>query len=234
METSLARRLFLRTLIASLCVTAGLAIVTLLVGDFDETAGRILATTAFVSLYSLMGLPGGVLLDQGRARLLAWVLVSLASLSFLLAMGAVWGAGDDLWKPLVVTSAFAGACAQIAAATSRRRETDARAVDRLYLASIVLSFLLAGLISYAAVAEVDDDGYYRFLGAVAVGTVLSALLQPIVRRAARAAVPAAAEEDGSPRLILTLDRLPPQEAIEDVVATLVRHGSTVERVERQS
>ncbi|MGH3035358.1 MAG: hypothetical protein ACRDON_12510 [Gaiellaceae bacterium] len=231
METSLARRLFLRTLIASLCVTAGLAIITLLAGDFDETAGRILATTAFVSLYSLMGLPGGVLLDQGRARILAWVLVSLASVSFLLAMGAVWGGGDDLWKPLVVTSAFAGACAQIAAATSRRRETDGRAVDRLYLASIVLGFALAGLISYAAVAEVDGGGYYRLLGAVAVANVLSALLQPIVRRMAPAAPPA---EGASPRLILTLDRLPPQEAIEEVVATLVRHGSTVERVERQS
>jgi hypothetical protein len=230
METSLARRLILRTLIASLCVTAGLAIVTLLAGDFDETAGRILATTAFVSLYSLMGLPGGVLLDQGRARMLAWVLVSLASLSFLLAMAAVWGDGDDLWKPLVVTSAFAGACAQIAAATSRRRATDGRAVDRLYLASIVLGFLLAGLISYAAIAEVDSGGYYRFLGAVAVANVLSALLQPIVRRMAPAA-PAA--EGASPRLVLTLDRLPPQEAIEDVVASLARHGSTVERVERQ-
>ena len=231
METSLARRLILRMLIASLCVTAGLAIITLLAGDFDETAGRILATTAFVSLYSLIGLPGGVLLDQGRARLLAWVLVSLASLSFLLAMAAVWGDGDDLWKPLVVTSAFAGACAQIAAATSRRREPDGRAVDRLYLASIVLGFLLAGLISYAAVAEVDDSGYYRFLGAVAVANVLSALLQPIVRRMAPAAPPA---EGASPRLILTLDRLPPHEAIEDVVATLARHGSTVERVERRS
>jgi hypothetical protein len=49
MDTTL-KRAFLRALVISLCATAGLAILTLLVGDFDETAGRIVAPTAFISL----------------------------------------------------------------------------------------------------------------------------------------------------------------------------------------
>lgn len=71
MKTTL-KQAFLRALVISLCATAGLAIVTLLFGDFDETAGRIVATTAFISLYSLMALPGASLLDRGTHALLGW------------------------------------------------------------------------------------------------------------------------------------------------------------------
>ena len=88
------RRIFLWTLIVSLCLTAALAIGTLLFAEFDDRAGRILLTTTFLSVASLLSLPAGVLLDQGRARTLAWATIVLSAAGFVAAMVAVWVAED--------------------------------------------------------------------------------------------------------------------------------------------
>ena len=70
------KRAFLIALVASLSLTAAIAIATLLFAEFDDTAARILWTTALLSLASLLGVPAGVLLDQGRAQPLAWAVLA--------------------------------------------------------------------------------------------------------------------------------------------------------------
>src|SRR4051812_16573415 len=106
-EVSVGKRLFFIGLIASLSATALIAIVTLLVGDFDETGGRILLTTALLSGFSLFALPAGALLDRGRGVWLAYAVLALSALAFVVAMTLVWGSwddggGDHLWKSLAV------------------------------------------------------------------------------------------------------------------------------------
>ena len=49
------RKLLLTTIIGALCLTAGIAVVILLSGHFDETSWRILATTSAVSFFGLRG-----------------------------------------------------------------------------------------------------------------------------------------------------------------------------------
>ena len=56
MERSSARRFFGIALVASMCATAALAVGILLFSDFDETAARILGTTAAISFFSLLAL----------------------------------------------------------------------------------------------------------------------------------------------------------------------------------
>lgn len=181
-----AKRLFVRALVASLCATAALAIGILLLGDFEKTPLRILATTALISLYSLFALPAGVLLDRRRLVPLAWTVIGLAAGGFLLALALVWGAGGDALGKLVVTvTAFGGAGAQFAMLTARRRADDSAPVRRLYGLAAGAAALLALLISIAAWAEIEDETYYRALGAVAVVNVLLAVLQPVLRRSAR-------------------------------------------------
>ena len=89
------RRLFLLSLVVSLCLTAALAIGTLLFGDFDENGGNLVATTAFLSLASLLALPAGVLLDHGRAPLLAWTVIVAAAAAFVLAELALWSVDEN-------------------------------------------------------------------------------------------------------------------------------------------
>jgi hypothetical protein len=225
-SSSLGRRLFLRVLIASLSATAALAIGTLLFAEFDDTAGRILATTALISAASLLWLPAGVLLDRGRAITLAWAVIGLVAGAFVFSLILVWGDSDDFWKPVVILAVFAGASSQAAASTSRRRPDDPPGVRRLYLASIVLSYGLAALIAVAALGEVENADYYRFVGAVAVGTVLAGLLQPIVRRMAGTPT-----EPGS-RLVFVLDGEPSPEAVERAKQVLEEGGARVTEVLR--
>jgi hypothetical protein len=210
------KRLFLRALVASLSVTAGLAILTLLFGEVDDTAGQILATTAFLSLYSLLLIPAGVLFDRRRAVPLASATVGLAVGGFVNAMIVVWGT-EDAWKGVVSLTAFAGACAQAAALTARRRADESGRVRQLYVASLVLGFGLATLITVAALLEIDEGGYYRGLGAVAVANVLASLLQPILRRMGRTG-------EAGVRLVFWVDRGPSAEAVAAARGALEKHG----------
>ncbi|MGH3037327.1 MAG: hypothetical protein ACRDMU_09115 [Gaiellaceae bacterium] len=219
MDGTLLRRLFLWTLVVSLCLTAAIAIGTLLFAEFDDRAGRILATTALLALASLLGLPAGVLLDQGRAPALAWGQIAVVVAGFALADYAVWSDGDPgwVWKLPVTLGATAGAGAQAAASTSRLRPDDGRRLRLLYWVAIALGTALAVLIAVAAWKEIQDSGYYRFLGATAVAAVLASLLQPLLRRAAGPA-------ERRVRLVLELDREPSPEAVAAAVEGLARHG----------
>lgn len=58
---TVGKRMFLGGLVVSLCLTAALAIGTVLFGEFDDEGARIVYTTI------LLALPAGVLLDHGRA-----------------------------------------------------------------------------------------------------------------------------------------------------------------------
>jgi MFS family permease len=235
MPVSSLKRAFLRALVVSLCITAGLAIVTLLVGEFDETAGRIVATTAFMSLYSLMALPGGSLLDRGTHALLGWATLAFCGLSFLLAMNLVWAEWEDVddsaWKLLVVATVLAGAGAQASATTWRRRPDDSEALVRLYWTSLVTGSGLAFMIVNAVLNEVESAGYYRFLGALAVANLLVALLQPIIRR--MSPVPRPEPEHDGYRVVFMLGGVPPRSAVEDATQAFVQAGVLVERVEER-
>jgi hypothetical protein len=185
MAISLGRRVFGLALAASLCATGALAIGILLLSDFDDTSARILATTALISLYSLISLPGGLLLDRRRAVPLAWATLGFAAAGFVLAVYEVWIDDFDhevVWKLLVTVTAFAGACSQESVSIGRRRRADSPSVRRLFAVSTGSGYLLAALVAVAAWGEVDDETYYRFLGALAVANVLLVLLQPILRR----------------------------------------------------
>jgi hypothetical protein len=225
-DLSTAKRLFLLGLVGSLVATAAIAIGVLLFSEFDETTARILTTTAVLAGTSLLALPAGALLDQGRARPLAWATIALALASgatLLLLVWRDWEAegGEPIWKTLAVLATFAGAAAQTSATTARRRAADPRAVRTLYLVAIGLA-LTAGLMVFAGVlADVDSETFYRALGALVVADLLFVILQSVVRRLAGPA-PAPAGE-------ATIRVTGPAGAIAEAAAELERRGLRVTR-----
>ena len=235
MQFAQAKRLFFVGFVASLCATAALAILFLLFGEFDDTAGRILLTTALIALFSLFALPAGVLLDKGRVAWLAWTTIGVSALALVLSLALVWASweedpGEAHWKAVAVTGAFAAAFSQAAATTSRRRDDDTPAVRVLYVVALGLGALLALLIAGAALAEVEDENYYRGLAAVAVADLLFVILQAVVRRLA-ALGPAATS--GHHRVVFTLADAPSAKAVEAARQALEAGGVRVERVERR-
>jgi MFS family permease len=241
-ELSSARRLFLIALVASMCATAALAVGILLFSEFDSTSGRILGTTGALAFFSLLALPAGVLLDRGRAAPLGWVALGLVALGLALVLVLLWIDWDDdpekLLKSALTVTAFAAAAAQAAATTARLREEDPRAVRWLYTAGLAASAALATMASAAAWAEIEEAGFYRVLGALAVVAVLVTLLQPILRKTTAPRSP----RTGGFRLRLTLadgreiERANGGGDFADAVAKAVRgverHGSHVVRIER--
>jgi hypothetical protein len=219
------RLAFLWALVASLCVTAVVAIATLLFAEFDNTAARILATTALLSLASLVSLPAGVLLDRRRAVPLAWGTIAAAALGFVLAMVAIWGERGEDWLTRVTWTLWlaAGAGAQASAVTALVRPGDSRRLRILHAVSILLATLLAALVALAVWIEPEGETYARITGAVAVAAVLASLLQPILRRVER-------PEVGRAQLLLELDSPPSKEAVAAAVASLAEHGSHVTKV----
>jgi drug/metabolite transporter (DMT)-like permease len=223
-QPKLGTRLVLLALVVSLCVTGGIAIGTLLFAEFDETAGRILATTGLLSLASLLSLPAGVLLDRRRVTPLAWGTIAAATFAFVLAMITIWGQQEQETLSRLTWTLWlgAGAGAQAATMTALLRPGDSRRLRIVYAVSILLASSLAALIGLAVWIEPDSEAYGRVTGAVAVAEVLATLLQPILRR-----MEAPAERH---ELRLTLDAPPSEEAVAAAVEALEKHGSRVEKV----
>jgi hypothetical protein len=236
MDIAIGKRLFALVLVIALCASALLAIGILLLGEFDETQARILLTTGLVGLVSLLALPGGVLLDRGRHAPLAWTLICLAVFSLVIAMNLTWGDADseNLWRVAGSAAALTGALSQTATVTSRRRATDPSGVRTLFLLSLGSVCLLALLVLTAIWNEVDDESFYRFLGAVAVLNLLLVLLQPAARRLSRTstAAPSAQTREDTQRLAFVLRGTPSEAAVEQARQALERGGATVERVDR--
>jgi len=146
----------------------------------------------------LVGLPSTILLDQGRARRLAYCGLALVAGGAALALAVVWTNGSDaLGKTLATVTVLALAAAQAAALTARRRQDDPASVRRLFAVSCALAAVAATMFAVALWGEIERDSYFRFLAAVAVLDLLVVALQPILVRA-RPAV-------GLHRLRLTVD-----------------------------
>ena len=230
------RRLLVLAVIASLAVTAALAIGILLLGDFGETEGRVLATTFAISVVSLLALPGAQLIDQERALPLAWLTLALAAAAFILFEHTLWNDDDDstAWKRVGTAVVFAIATTQIAALTSRLRGDDRPAVRWVYYATVFLAAFLAVLATTAMWEEIDDETFYRALAALAVLNVFLVVLQPLLRRLggepARFRVRMEVKPGGTEELDLAGRDF--AAALADGVRRAERGGGRVVRVER--
>jgi hypothetical protein len=233
------KRLFLGAVVVSLVVTAAIAIATLLFGDFGDTEGKILLTTALVSVYSLAALPAATLLDARRLLPLAWATLALAAAGFAVVQVLLWAEIDEQWLGQLsfTLSAYLVAGAQICALSSRLRPHDSGVVRALYAGGTVLALAAATMISVAIWAELESETYWRITGAVVVATLLLTALQPVLRR-----MQAPAGEEPAHRLRLTLAGGGEEEVelrardFADAVARAVREaergGAVVERIER--
>ena len=135
--------------------------------------------------FSLVSLPAAVLFERGRAAWLAYASLLLSTSALVLSLLMLWTDGDSepWWRLLVALVACSVVGAQASATTATHGPEDPSTVRWLYVAGLVGGALFAAMACLAAWQKVEDEGYYRLLGAVGVATLLLTLLQPIVRRA---------------------------------------------------
>jgi hypothetical protein len=237
MRVSGSVRILLLGVVVSLSAAATLAIGILLFGEFGETEGRILGSTALVALYGLLALPAAILLDQARLARLATAVLALSGVGLSLALAAVWSGDppEELGKSVAAVTAFAAALAQTSALAARRRERDPAAVRRLFAVSVALAVVLAALVTVAAWAEIEDnDGYFRILAAVAVLDALVVALQPILAfaRPAREAHRLRIGVEPATEIETTVEAADFAGAAAKAIRAIERDGSRVRRLER--
>ena len=179
------KRVLLLAVAALASAAAALAIGILLFGDFGETEGRILATTALLAGYALLALPAALLQDRRHLPALAAAVGALAAAAAVLSVATIWShePSEALGKTIGTVNGWLVAAVQVAALALRRREHDPRSVRLLFAASSVLVVVLAALLTAILWAEMDSEGYARIFGALIVLDALLVALQPILARA---------------------------------------------------
>jgi len=106
-------RVALGTLGLSLVGSAMIGITIILVGDFEETEMRVLATTATLSGFSILSLPSLFHLERARYKYLVRMGISASLALFAVALFVIWGGslmgGERVLKTLasVAIVAFA-------------------------------------------------------------------------------------------------------------------------------
>jgi hypothetical protein len=178
------RRLLLRAIVAGLCVTAGIGIVVLLSGSIDDTAGRILITTTSVSFFGLLAVPAGMLLERNRLSRLGRAGAGLTGATFVLTLVVTWmhDVPPSLWRTWGVLGTLTLAAAQAATVEARRRDTDSDGIRFLVSLSMASGALLAAFGIGGILGSVDDGGYYRLVGAIAIVDVLLVSVVAVLRR----------------------------------------------------
>jgi MFS family permease len=174
-------------IVVAASVTALTAVGILLFGGFGTTEARILTTTALIAAYGLLALPIGFLIDQGGHRAFARAALLVPVAGFAASVATLWtdDAPAALGNATLTLTALAIACAQTAALVARLSPDAAPSVRRLLAVATGLGFLAAGMLAVAAWAGIEQGGYFRVLGAVAVLDVLAVVLHVVLARSRR-------------------------------------------------
>ncbi len=176
-------------MIASIAVTALLAIGALLIGDVSGIQARILLTTLALAVTSGLSLAGAG--SWPRQRALPATAVTLSIVAFVSALPPIWlkgVEGDRGWDPWART---VGVMYVIAAAVtfatlliSRRRAGERRAVANTRLAALLslawLTTMISIMIAWEGAGGSDMAG--RGMGVAAVLTVATTLVMLILQR----------------------------------------------------
>ena len=188
---------------AAILVAAALvALAAVLSGSFSDTDGRILGTLGALLFCGGGALAGLALAERGPARPLGWIVVVLASASFILLTVAIWGiaedAGDTSWKLATSCALFlvAGLVATTGVLLTRRPALQRLAAVAGALATIAVSLTLVPLWR-------DDDPGSTLAKAMGAAWILAALayfLAPVLQRWS-----SVGEVETGDRVLATLD-----------------------------
>ena len=182
-------------LVLSLCVAALTAIAAVLNGDFDDTDGRIIATSIGFGVFSALGAAGASprLQEPPPARLLGIATMVLALISFVLLPVALWDESSDAsWERWGCFSLAALATSHASLVIGARRPTDSDGVRLLGVISIGLATFDAflGILAISGAVEDVDDGA-QLVAVLVILLVLTTALPPILRGIQRRAEPPA-------------------------------------------
>lgn len=181
------RRLFLILILASLAISGLVGIVIFILGNFedDDFGGiqfKLLFTTFTLAGFSVAGFTSSLLYDRERSLLLCYAGIAVSLAGFVVFMVGIWGEiwNENYWKSVgsIGIVVFSIAHASILALGDYSR----RVLRFTYYGAVAAIISLATVLISVIVWELDQDGFYRLLGVLAILDVLGTISIPILRK----------------------------------------------------
>lgn len=180
---SQTQRSFLFAFIASISSCGVIGIYCLLVGEFTSLVGQILASTASVAGASLLALASALPWERKRWQPIGPLGMLAAAIWLTLILCLIWidRFPDEEWrvKATIILTVFAIALPHAGLIGLARLRREYGWVRIGNVASIAL---LAAMIILSVVFEINEDFWYRVIGALAILDVCSSVAIPILHR----------------------------------------------------
>ena len=175
------RKLTLKIFLGFLGLTAVIAIISVLIGEFGELQGKILITCLAISAASICSMSCAAFIEQGRHKMLGLSGSAFSIVGIALLIAGMWLDADSeiYWKTSASLTIAGIAFAHGFLLVLPKLDNNQKWVQRVSTVSIAI---LAFQIILAVCGEVGSEGYYRVLAVVAIIVGLETLTIPMLMK----------------------------------------------------
>lgn len=195
------RRWIVGVIIVSFAIAALGGIAVLLSGAFNETAGKVLGTTALTGLFSVAALCGVALFGR-RAQWFGWVTVGIAIITLGRILWLIWAEPNWAdysyeWTFTFCILSAASAVAALLLLLSDHSRSLVRVLLYVTLGLIALGVLLSILALWRVIPN-DSDSFWRGTGVVWILAALGVVVLPVMSLLLRAPKTPAVQQHAAP------------------------------------
>lgn len=181
MDYTEIRKLSLKIFLGFLGLTATIAIISVLSGEFGETQVEVLLTSLTISAASVCSMSCAAFIEKKKLKKVGFIGIALSVISAALLITAMWlDIDNEMYGKTTITFCVAAvAFAHAFLLVIPKLDNNQKWVQRVSSVSIAI---LALLIILAVCGEIDSQGYYRFLAVVAIIVGLETLAIPMLMK----------------------------------------------------
>lgn len=176
------RKASLYAVIVFLSLSALLAVVSLLTGEFGEVQMKIILTTLTISAASVCGMACLAFVEKRGAAALGGVGVMCAVIAASMGIFAFWNSSSVSTEYAKVTLTFVVASVAIAHMLLLHIPNLPAGWRWNQYALVLFDLILAGQVVFAMWDETSSSGFYRLMGVITVFVVFFTLIIPIGSR----------------------------------------------------
>ena len=181
--TSQAQRALLFCFIGSIVCCALAGIYCLLVGRMGDFEARILGTTGVFGGASILGMASAVPWERHRWHPIGLLGLIAVAVAIVFLLVAIWFEPSwrefGFYKTMFIACVVAIALPHVGLLSLARLR---RGYEWVRFAAVAAIALLAGQIVLSILAEIDEEGWYRVMGVLAILDVSGTLAVPILHR----------------------------------------------------
>lgn len=164
---------FFKIMIGALSVSALIAILIFLFGEFGETETRILMTTVTLGGFSMTGFGSALSQEKDHLKLFSKAGMIVSALGFFISILAIWEIVhlDNIWKLMFISMVLSFSIGHMSLLF--RMETDDDSVQHSKTGTLICICLVGLMLIKSTLSEFNEgEFYFRLLGVFSVLDVI--------------------------------------------------------------